>query len=303
MPGVRGAVADLGVPLTTDAGAPLDAHGWASSVLAPYTLTSGRAPVSPDEVVVTGPGALGDRITLRHGGIGEEYAVVGIAAAPAPNRPTGNRRCSCPMPGSVSCGRTAPGSPRWVCSPTRAPMPPRWPPGSVTICRPRRAHLHRHRSRRRRISRRRCGPQRTDDAVRIVRGPGHPHRDVRGGEHAVAVDPAAPTRVRVAPRDGRHTGPGASPDRQRGAAGRRRRRAARCGSRLCARTGPRGTVRRGRCVVVGFRARVQPAPGRGRGSAGRRHRADRRGGRRPTSGPSGSHRGAAGVGRGAVLHR
>lgn len=82
MPGVRGAVADLGVPLTTDAGAPLDAHGWASSVLAPYTLTSGRAPVSPDEVVVTGPGTVGDRITLRHGGIGEEYAVVGIAAAP-----------------------------------------------------------------------------------------------------------------------------------------------------------------------------------------------------------------------------
>ncbi|WP_458683008.1 FtsX-like permease family protein [Prescottella equi] len=82
MPGVRVAVADLGVPLTTDAGAPLDAHGWASSVLAPYTLTSGRAPVSPDEVVVTGPGTVGDRITLRHGGIGEEYAVVGIAAAP-----------------------------------------------------------------------------------------------------------------------------------------------------------------------------------------------------------------------------
>lgn len=82
MPGVRGAVADIGVPLTTDAGAPLDAHGWASSVLAPYTLTSGRAPVSPDEVVVTGPGTVGDRITLRHGGIGEEYAVVGIAAAP-----------------------------------------------------------------------------------------------------------------------------------------------------------------------------------------------------------------------------
>ncbi|WP_241566090.1 FtsX-like permease family protein [Prescottella agglutinans] len=82
VPGVRAAVGDISVPLTTDDGRLLDGHGWASAALAPYTLTAGRAPAAPDEVVVTGTGAPGDRITLRHGGIGDDYTVVGVAAAP-----------------------------------------------------------------------------------------------------------------------------------------------------------------------------------------------------------------------------
>ncbi|MDH6281602.1 FtsX-like permease family protein [Prescottella agglutinans] len=82
VPGVRAAVGDISVPLTTDDGRLLDGHGWTSAALAPYTLTTGRAPAAPDEVVVTGPGEPGDRITLRHGGIGAEYTVVGVAATP-----------------------------------------------------------------------------------------------------------------------------------------------------------------------------------------------------------------------------
>ncbi|WP_420880538.1 FtsX-like permease family protein [Rhodococcus sp. (in: high G+C Gram-positive bacteria)] len=82
VPGVREAIADIGVPVTTDDGAALDAHGWSSAALAPYTLTDGREPAASDEVVVTGPGAPGDRITLRHGGIGDDYTVVGVASAP-----------------------------------------------------------------------------------------------------------------------------------------------------------------------------------------------------------------------------
>ncbi|WP_430331763.1 FtsX-like permease family protein [Rhodococcus sp. ACT016] len=82
VPGVRAAVGDISVPLTTDDGRLLDGHGWASAVLAPYELSAGRAPSAPDEVVVTGAESLGDRIMLRHGGIGDDYTVVGVAAAP-----------------------------------------------------------------------------------------------------------------------------------------------------------------------------------------------------------------------------
>ncbi|MDG3014378.1 ABC transporter permease [Speluncibacter jeojiensis] len=82
VPGVRAAIADLTVPLSTDDGAVLDAHPWSSTGLAPYTLTEGRAPSGPNEIAVTGGRALGDRITLRHGGIADEYTVVGVVSAP-----------------------------------------------------------------------------------------------------------------------------------------------------------------------------------------------------------------------------
>lgn len=86
LPGVRAAIADIAVPVTTDDGTVLDAHGWASTPLAPYRLTAGRAPAAPDEIVVTGsgPGAVGDRVSLRHGGLGDEYTVVGVASAAGP---------------------------------------------------------------------------------------------------------------------------------------------------------------------------------------------------------------------------
>ncbi|WP_433611532.1 FtsX-like permease family protein [Prescottella agglutinans] len=82
VPGVRAAVGDISVPMTTADGRVLDGHGWASAALAPYALTAGRAPSAPDEVVVTGAGSPGERITLQHGGIGDDYTVVGVAAAP-----------------------------------------------------------------------------------------------------------------------------------------------------------------------------------------------------------------------------
>ncbi|WP_254699151.1 FtsX-like permease family protein [Rhodococcus sp. SGAir0479] len=86
IPGVRAAVPDLGVRLTAEDGTVVDAHGWASAALAPYELTAGRAPTAPDEVVVTGAahGAVGDRMTLRHGGIATDYRVSGVVAAPEP---------------------------------------------------------------------------------------------------------------------------------------------------------------------------------------------------------------------------
>lgn len=83
-PGVRAAVADLTVPLSADDGRVLAAHPWSSTVLAPYTLTEGRAPSGPHEIALTGSGTLGDRIALRHGGIDDEYTVVGVVSAPRP---------------------------------------------------------------------------------------------------------------------------------------------------------------------------------------------------------------------------
>ena len=84
LPDVRSAVGDVSVPLSDDSGRRFDAHGWSSAVLAPFTLTAGHPPTGPDEVVTTDPATLGDRVTLRHGGIGSEYTVVGVAAASSP---------------------------------------------------------------------------------------------------------------------------------------------------------------------------------------------------------------------------
>ncbi|MFE3291806.1 FtsX-like permease family protein [Rhodococcus sp. NPDC059234] len=84
LPGVASAVPDRTVPLTWS-GHPVEAHGWTSAALTPYEIREGRAPSGPGEVVVDTlrPARIGDRISLAHGGIGDDYTVVGIAAARA----------------------------------------------------------------------------------------------------------------------------------------------------------------------------------------------------------------------------
>ncbi|WP_127572330.1 ABC transporter permease [Georgenia faecalis] len=86
--GVERAVGDLTVPLTTAAHEEVEAHGWSSAALTPYTLTAGEEPRRPGDVVVDGSFgvARGDTLTLAHGGTVTEYDVVGTVdgGAPAP---------------------------------------------------------------------------------------------------------------------------------------------------------------------------------------------------------------------------
>lgn len=102
IPGVESVVADVTVPLVAvppTAGASADgatadgstaselveAHPWAATALTGCTLLEGREPASADEVVVTagGGGAVGDLLTLAHGGDPAPYRVVGIVDADA----------------------------------------------------------------------------------------------------------------------------------------------------------------------------------------------------------------------------
>ena len=102
IPGVESVVADVTVPLVAvppTAGASADgasvdgstaselveAHPWAATALTGFVLREGREPASADEVVVTagGGGAVGDLLTLAHGGDPAPYRVVGIVDADA----------------------------------------------------------------------------------------------------------------------------------------------------------------------------------------------------------------------------
>jgi len=88
VPGVARAVPDISVPLAWS-GRPVQAHGWGSAALTPYEIREGRAPNGPGEVVVDDaePARIGDRISLAHGGIADDYTVVGVAGAnPTPDR-------------------------------------------------------------------------------------------------------------------------------------------------------------------------------------------------------------------------
>ena len=102
IPGVESVVADVTVPLVavpptagaSAAGAAVDggtaselveAHPWAATALTGFALREGREPASADEVVVTagGGGAVGDLLTLAHGGDPAPYRVVGVVDADA----------------------------------------------------------------------------------------------------------------------------------------------------------------------------------------------------------------------------
>src|SRR4051795_11608920 len=54
VPGVRAAIGDVSVPAQVG-GRPAAAHGWSSAALTPYTLSAGRAPARPGEVVTGYP--------------------------------------------------------------------------------------------------------------------------------------------------------------------------------------------------------------------------------------------------------
>lgn len=83
LPGVASVVGDVTVPLVAEDG-PVEAHPWSASALSGFEIREGVAPSALDEVVVTtsGAAAIGDTLSLRHGGDLAEYRVVGIAEAP-----------------------------------------------------------------------------------------------------------------------------------------------------------------------------------------------------------------------------
>lgn len=80
VPGVARVVADVTVPLASDAGARIEGHPWESAQLGSSALSEGRGPAADDEVVVTprSGAAVGDVVRLAHGGVTADYRVVGV---------------------------------------------------------------------------------------------------------------------------------------------------------------------------------------------------------------------------------
>src|SRR3954462_4669218 len=58
VPGVRAAIADVGVPALLGQRT-TEAHNWSSARLTPYVLSAGRAPRQPNEIVTGYPAKLG----------------------------------------------------------------------------------------------------------------------------------------------------------------------------------------------------------------------------------------------------
>jgi putative ABC transport system permease protein len=83
IPGVRSAVGDVSVPAELGGKAAV-AHGWSSAALTPYTLSAGRPPSGPGEVVTGYPAALGTRLTLAATGPARTVTVVGVARPARP---------------------------------------------------------------------------------------------------------------------------------------------------------------------------------------------------------------------------
>jgi len=84
--GVSDAIGDLTFPAAVLGSSGLTAaegHNWSSAALAPYKLTSGRAPTA-GQVVSTAAGTkVGDRVTYVIDGSPQTFAVSGIAHGPA----------------------------------------------------------------------------------------------------------------------------------------------------------------------------------------------------------------------------
>src|SRR4051812_43862461 len=78
VPGVRAAIADIGVPALLE-NRSTEAHNWSSARLTPYTLTAGRAPRQPNEIVTGYPAKLGARLTFSSTDMPHQVLVVGIA--------------------------------------------------------------------------------------------------------------------------------------------------------------------------------------------------------------------------------
>ena len=81
VPGVRAAIADVGVPASLGTQT-VEVHNWASARLAPYGLVAGRAPAGPGEIVAAEPLEVGDRRTLSATDGSRRVTVVGVVRAP-----------------------------------------------------------------------------------------------------------------------------------------------------------------------------------------------------------------------------
>ncbi|SMD24977.1 ABC transporter permease [Kibdelosporangium aridum] len=90
VPGVRQAVPDRSVEVTVLSPNATQgyAHGWSSAQLAPFTLTAGRQPAAPGEVVVDASFGLsaGDTTRVAVGGVPADYRVVGLVSGPLAGR-------------------------------------------------------------------------------------------------------------------------------------------------------------------------------------------------------------------------
>src|SRR3954462_1014792 len=78
VPGVRAAVADIGVPASLGKRG-TEIHNWSSARLAPYLLVHGRTPHAADEVVTGFPARLGSRLILTSTESPRPVTVVGVA--------------------------------------------------------------------------------------------------------------------------------------------------------------------------------------------------------------------------------
>src|SRR4051812_3712568 len=85
IPGVRAAIADVGLPGILGQRT-IEAHTWSSARLAPYAITSGRAPRQANEIVTGYPAQLGARLTLSGIEQPRQVTVVGIARPTHPVR-------------------------------------------------------------------------------------------------------------------------------------------------------------------------------------------------------------------------
>ena len=86
VPGVRDVVADLSFPVLLPSGRAVTGHGWRSAALRPYELSSGRAPRTAGEVVLSSSAGVpaGGTVRLRAGGTSRPYRVTGLVADGAP---------------------------------------------------------------------------------------------------------------------------------------------------------------------------------------------------------------------------
>ncbi|MFI6832967.1 ABC transporter permease [Kribbella sp. NPDC050241] len=84
--GVSDAIGDLTFPASVLRSSGLtvaEGHNWSSATLAPYKLTSGRAPTTGQVVSTTAGTKVGDRVTYVIDGNPETFTVSGIAQGPA----------------------------------------------------------------------------------------------------------------------------------------------------------------------------------------------------------------------------
>ncbi|WP_318307714.1 ABC transporter permease [Amycolatopsis solani] len=83
VPGVAAVVPDVSATVVLRGRGPLVAHGWSSTRLEAVTLTAGRAPERPDEVVLDGA-RVGDVVDVAVGGVASPYRVVGTVTTGQP---------------------------------------------------------------------------------------------------------------------------------------------------------------------------------------------------------------------------